>query len=171
MTIRKLTEIIKDDRQDSVIDADKVREYVNALETRLCTEVFLTHENPPPGVYLFMGLPPAHHGPGGPQADHGGPHHGPHHGEEPWPPFVPHAQGYSDEWSFDDWQDIPLLVPPPYDDIYRAYIQWQTDLHQNDAIDASNSQRVYWQAHQDFAKWWNRTHMPINKTPYRGYRK
>ena len=152
MTIRKLTEIIKNDRQDDVIDAEKIREYVNALETRLCTEVFLTHENTPPGVYLFMGIPPVTGGP------------------NQWPPFIPHAPGYSDDWSFDDWMDIPLLVPPPYDDIYRVYIQWQTDLHQNDAIDASNSQRVYWQAYQDFSKWWNRTHMPINKTPYRGYR-
>lgn len=152
MTIRKLIEIFKDQRKEDVVDEAKITEYVNALEAKLCEEVFLTHEAPPLRVFAFLGRPHPAWKPGD------------------WPPFVPHEPGYSADWSFDDYLDIPLLVQPPYDDVYRAYIQWQTDLINNDTIDAGNSQRVYWQALQDFSKFWNRTHMPINKTPYRGYK-
>ena len=65
---------------------------------------------------------------------------------------------------------VPLLVPPPYDDVYRAFIQLKTDMKQNDTYDAGNSQRLFWQAYNEFARFWNSTHMPINKTPYRGYK-
>jgi len=153
MTIRKLIEIFKDQRKDNVVGREKIIAYVNALETRLCEEVFLTHEAPPPGVFVFLGRPPRPPRP------------------DDWPPFILHEPGYSEEWAFSDVEDIPLLVKPPYDDIYRAYIQWQTDLANNDVVDAGNSQRIYLQAWNDFAKYWNRHHMPINKTPYRGYYK
>ena len=82
----------------------------------------------------------------------------------------PHEPGYSDEYSFDDYKTIPLLVPPPYDDVYRAYIQWRCDLAQNDTYDAGNSQRLYWLAYQDFSKFWHRTHMPVNSRTYKGYK-
>ena len=147
MTIQRLVEIFSQERQDNVIDAAKVLEYVNALETKLCTEVFLTHKDAPPGVYVFMGLPLPGHKPGD------------------WPPLPPHhTPGYSDEWSYDDYKTIPLLVKPPYDDIYRAYIQWRIDLSHNDTIDAGNSQRVFWLAYSDFQKAWHRDHMPVKNT-------
>ena len=153
MTIRKLTEILKRERQDGVIGDEDVLEYVNALETRLCTEVFLTHEDPPPGVYMFMGLPLPGTKPG------------------TWPPpLPPHPPGYHEEWLPEDYRDIELLAKPPYDDVYRAYIQYRCDLAQNETINADNSQRIYWRAFNDFAKYWHRTHMPINKTPYHGYK-
>lgn len=151
MTIRKLTQIIQDERKDVVVGEETVTEYVNALEAKLCEEVFLTHEGAPPGVYVFMGLPLPGTKPGS------------------WPPFVPHKPGYSNEWTPEDYRDMELLVPFPYDDIYRAYVQWKIDMKHNDTYDATNSQRLYWQAYQDFAKWWNRTHMPITKVKYKGY--
>lgn len=153
MTIQRLVEIFADERKDENVTEEKVTAFVNELETRICTEVFLTHENPPAGVFPFMGMTPPIQPPGN------------------WPPLpVPHPPGYSDEWCFDDIGTIPLLVPPPYDDVYRAYIQWRVDLSHNDTIDAGNSQRVYYQAYQDFAKYWHRTHMPINNTPFAGYK-
>lgn len=152
MTIRKLIEIFKDQRKDDVVEEKRITGYVNALETRLCEEVFMTHEDVPPGVFVFLGRSPCPPKPG------------------QWPPFIPHPPGYSEEWAIDDYKDIPLLVKPPYDDIYRAYIQWQVDLAQNDVVDAGNSQRIYLNAWSDFAKYWNRHHTPINETPFRGYK-
>lgn len=153
MTIQRLVEIFAKERQDNVIDAAKVLEYVNALETKLCTEIFLTHQYPPPGVFMFMGLPMPGQKPGD------------------WPPLPsPHTPGYSPEYSGDDYKDIELLVKPPYDDIYRAYIQWRFDLAHNDTFDATNSQRVFWLAYSDFEKYWHRTHMPMQDSTYRGYK-
>ena len=153
MTIRRLTAIIRDERKDDAVSEGRITEYVNALEARLCEDVFLTHEGTPPGVYIFLGRPPERRR------------------KHDWPPFVPHEPGYSNEWTPEDYRDMPLLVAPPYDDIYRAYIQWQIDLRHNDTYDAGNSQRLYWQAYQDFAKWWNRTHMPKQKVHFHGYYK
>lgn len=153
MTIQRLVDIFADERKDAHIDVKKVTAYVNELEAKLCAEVFLTHEHAPTGAYLFMGLPL----PGWKPGD--------------WPPLPPpHPPGYSAEYSFDDYKTVPLLVPPPYDDVYRAFIQLKTDMKQNDTYDAGNSQRLFWQAYNEFARFWNSTHMPINKTPYRGYK-
>lgn len=163
MTIRRLIETLRRERQDDVIDEERVREYVNALETTLCTEVFMTHEAPPLGVFLFMGWPIP---PDCRKESRWTPHEG---CEDRWPPFVPHAPGYSEEWSFEDWKDIPLLALPPYDGIYIAYIRWQTDLANNDTVDASNSQRLYYNVYNDFARYWNRTHMPVQTIKYHGY--
>ena len=153
MTIERLVQIFSDERKDDVIGAEKVLEYVNALETKLCTEVFLMHKDPPPGVYAFMGLPLPCHKPGD------------------WPPLPsPHRPGYSPEYSFDDYKTVELLVMPPFDDVYRAYIQWRCDLSHNDTYDATNSQRVFWLAYSDFQKFWHRTHMPVQDSTYRGYK-
>ena len=179
MTIRKLVEIFNNERHDGVISEELIRESVNALETKVCTEIFLTHEDPPPGVYAFMGMrPPMHRGRnirwntsdpldlGNPPEPYPEPH--PEHREKL--PFAYHHEpGYDDDWVLGEVSDVTLLVPAPYDDVYRAYIQWRSDLAHNDTIDASNSQRVYSLAYQEFAKYWNRTHMSVNHTPFKGY--
>lgn len=153
MTIQRLVEIFADERKDAHVTAEKVTAFVNELEAKLCTEILFTHEHAPTGAYLFMGLPV----PGWKPGD--------------WPPPpMPHEPGYSDEYSFDDYKTIPLLVKPPYDDVYRAYIQWRVDMAHNDTYDAANSQKLYYQAYNEFARFWNRTHMPINRTPFAGYK-
>lgn len=152
MTIRKLTALIREERKDDAIAEEKIIDYVNGLEAKLCEDVFLQHEGAPPGVYLFLGRPAPWQKPGC------------------WPPYVPHEPGYSNEWTTEDFRDVPLLVPPPYDEVYKAFVQWKIDLTHNDVYDAGNSQKLYWAAWSDFAKRWHREHMPITKVMYQGYK-
>jgi len=150
MTINRLTELLAKERQDAVVTADDVRNMVNALETRLCMEVFLTHDGAPPGVYWFMRLQP----PNG--VKRGGLWELPE-----W--MLPSAPGYPGdcgEAAAFDAGDIPLLAPPPYDEVYLQYCRWRIAQDNNDTYDESNAQRRYYSAYEDFARHWNRTHMP-----------
>ena len=104
---------------------------------------FNPNEAPPPGAFLFGGMPPPPPLPG------------------QWPPAAAFTQA-------EHGKDDELLVPFPYDDVYRAYIQWRVDMAHNETYDATNSQKLYWNAYNEFARFWNRTHMPINKTPFHG---
>ena len=57
-----------------------------------------------------------------------------------------------------------LLVPAPYDEIYIHWLAMQIDLTNGEFARYNNSKTVYNFAYQDFANYWNRTHMPLGKT-------
>lgn len=57
-----------------------------------------------------------------------------------------------------------LLVPAPYDDIYVHWLTMHIDLTNGEYARYNNSAMVYNEAYQDFANYYNRTHMPLGKT-------
>ncbi len=57
--------------------------------------------------------------------------------------------------------DTPLLAPPPYDEMYRHYLEMQIDLVNLEYDKYNNSARLYAAAWQDFAAAWHRRHQPL----------
>lgn len=53
-----------------------------------------------------------------------------------------------------------LLVPPPYDEIYRFYLEMQIDLANMELEKYNNSAALYNNAWGEFARAWHRAHMP-----------
>lgn len=56
-----------------------------------------------------------------------------------------------------------LLVPAPYDEIYRWYLEMQIDLMNMELEKYNNSAALYTSAYAAFSRFWNREHMPIPK--------
>lgn len=54
-----------------------------------------------------------------------------------------------------------LLVKPPYDDIYIKWLEAQIDYANGEYGKYNNSITLYNTAYDAFAKYYNRTHMPI----------
>ena len=57
--------------------------------------------------------------------------------------------------------DTKLLVPAPYDDIYIRYLEMQINYANGEFGKYNNSMDMYDKAYEAFAKFYNRTHMPI----------
>lgn len=53
-----------------------------------------------------------------------------------------------------------LLAPPPYDEIYRWYLEMQIDLANMELEKYNNSAALYNNAWGEFARMWHREHMP-----------
>ena len=71
-----------------------------------------------------------------------------------------HFSGYT-EYTPDN---MVLLVPAPFDDIYLRWMEAQIHYH-NGEYDKYNSAIIlYNAAYEAFAKFYNRTHMPIQKS-------
>ena len=66
---------------------------------------------------------------------------------------------------YDDSVDLgtQLLVPHPYDEIYIRYLEMQMDYANNEYGKYNNSRAMYTMAYDAYAKYYNRTHMPIRK--------
>ena len=56
--------------------------------------------------------------------------------------------------------DTVLLAPPPYDELYKHYLEMQIDLTNMELAKYNNSSALYNSAYQNYAAWYNRTHMP-----------
>lgn len=56
-----------------------------------------------------------------------------------------------------------MLVPAPYDDIYIKWLEAQIDYANGEYAKYNNSISMYNAAYDAYAKWYNRTHMPIQK--------
>lgn len=56
-----------------------------------------------------------------------------------------------------------LLVGAPYDDIYIKWLEAQIDYANGEYAKYNNSISMYNAAYDAYAKWYNRTHMPIQK--------
>lgn len=58
--------------------------------------------------------------------------------------------------------DTVLIVPEPYSKLYKEYLEAQID-YKNQEIDRyNNSMAMFNFSYQEFANYWNRTHMPIS---------
>lgn len=58
-------------------------------------------------------------------------------------------------------RDTVLLVPAPYDDIYRYYLEAQIDYANNEYGRYNNSMAMYNTAYAAYAKYYNSGHMPL----------
>lgn len=56
-----------------------------------------------------------------------------------------------------------LLAPEPFSALYIPYLIMQVDYYNAEITRYNNSSVVYNLAYQDFANWYNRTHMPLQK--------
>ena len=63
-----------------------------------------------------------------------------------------------DERSADD---TPLLVEPPYDEVYLRYLEAQIDYANGEYDRFNNSNTMYAAAYTAFARAYNRQHMPL----------
>ena len=54
-----------------------------------------------------------------------------------------------------------LLAPSPYDVLYVSYIKAKIDEYNEETTRYVNSCTTYNSQYQDYARWYNRTHMPI----------
>ena len=70
-----------------------------------------------------------------------------------------------DEWPNETWTDksTELLVPAPFDAIYRWYLEMQIDLANMEMDKYNNSAALYDNAWDEFARAWHREHMPVSK--------
>lgn len=64
--------------------------------------------------------------------------------------------------------DEPLLVGPPYDNLYDLYLMAQTDFLNREAENYNNSALAFNQAMDEYKKAYHRAHMPITTGSWRG---
>lgn len=55
---------------------------------------------------------------------------------------------------------VDMLVPAPYDDIYIRWLEAQMDYANGEYNKYNNSVAIYNEAYTNFARYYNRTHMP-----------
>lgn len=73
--------------------------------------------------------------------------------------------GASDFKGYTEKTDLntQLLVPAPYDDIYLFWLESQIDYWNGEIKKYNNSIAMYNNAYSEFAKYYNRTHLPLGK--------
>lgn len=59
--------------------------------------------------------------------------------------------------------DFGLIAPPPYDDMYVAYIKMKIDECNDETGRYNNSAAAFNELYTEFQKFWNRTHMPLGR--------
>ena len=59
-------------------------------------------------------------------------------------------------------EDRQLLVPFPYNAVYRWYLESQIDLANTEINTYTQSSTMFTNEYRAFADYWNRTHMPIS---------
>lgn len=60
-------------------------------------------------------------------------------------------------------EDRALLTQKPYDKLYPAYLAAMVDYHNGEFSRHNNSLRKFEGAYQEYADWYNRTHLPVGK--------
>lgn len=60
-----------------------------------------------------------------------------------------------------------LIVDDPYTEVYIAYLKMKIDEENAETGRYNNSAIMYNSYYDDFAKYWNKTHLPINKSNIR----
>lgn len=58
--------------------------------------------------------------------------------------------------------DKVLLVTEPYSELYAYFLEAKTHYEQGDMMRYSNAMSLYNQSMQEFARWYNATHMPLS---------
>lgn len=59
--------------------------------------------------------------------------------------------------------ETELIVPAPYDDIYIKWLEAQIDYNNSEIGKYNNSMAMYNSAYSTYERYYNRTHMPIEK--------
>ncbi len=77
-------------------------------------------------------------------------------------------EGYREEYdNFDgysaDKMGATLIVPAPYDILYEAYIKMKIDEENGETARYNNSAIMFNSYMMTYKKWYNRTHMPLQK--------
>jgi hypothetical protein len=76
----------------------------------------------------------------------------------------------SEEVTYDGYTEedtqTELIAKPPYDNLYLYYLYAMIDFSNMETERYNNSMIMFNQAYQDYASWYNRTHMPLS-TPLR----
>ena len=70
-------------------------------------------------------------------------------------------------YSPDTDAETELLVPAPYDILYRWYLESQIDLGNMEIGKYNNTKSLFNSAYLTFTDYWNRTHMPKSKGGFR----
>lgn len=65
------------------------------------------------------------------------------------------------------WDD-PLLVAPPYDNLYELYVSAMIDYHNQEIDRYNNSMALFNTALEEFRRWYIRTHRPERAGGYVG---
>lgn len=60
--------------------------------------------------------------------------------------------------------DTKLLVPRPYDEVYRYWLEAQIDYANGEYTKYNNSMSMFNSAYSAYERFYNRTHMPIGKS-------
>ena len=60
--------------------------------------------------------------------------------------------------------DTPLLIPHPYDDVYRYWLEAQIDYANGEYTKYNNSMSMYNEAYSAYQRHYHRTHMPVGKS-------
>lgn len=60
-----------------------------------------------------------------------------------------------------------LIAPAPYDEVYTAYLRMKIDESNGETTRYNNSVTLYNAYYDNFAKYWNKNHMPISKGQFR----
>lgn len=68
---------------------------------------------------------------------------------------------YENRWP----EDQELLMPNPYDNIYRLYLISMIDFYMQDLNLYANDKELFNQAMKEAKAWWRRNHRP-KKSPY-----
>ncbi len=66
-----------------------------------------------------------------------------------------------DGYGQDTDPDTVLLAPPPYDEIYRFYLEMHIDLVNQEYDKYNNSAQLYANAWGELARMWHREHRPL----------
>lgn len=61
----------------------------------------------------------------------------------------------------EDNMDAVLLAQPPHDVLYEAYLKMKIDEENGETARYNNSVEIYNLHYGEYAKWYNRTHMPV----------
>lgn len=59
-----------------------------------------------------------------------------------------------------------LIAPNPYDRLYLYYLMMQVDLHNQELDKYNNSVRLFNEAFNAFAAFWNREYMPVQRVTH-----
>lgn len=56
--------------------------------------------------------------------------------------------------------DGRLLAPPPYDVMYKYFLEAQIDLYNKELNNYNNTSKLFNSAHEEFENWYNKRYMP-----------
>lgn len=89
------------------------------------------------------------------------------HEDNPYADIEPPEEGEEDERLIFPYTDDSkeLLAESPYDVLYPSYIKAKIDETNEEFGKYLNSSAIYNSQYQDYARWYNRSHMPITRYP------